>query len=43
VAEQFAENLAIHGAAPEGAIFFVWLAVSLKRYPDTNLSFFRKL
>jgi hypothetical protein len=30
-------------SAPKGAFDFEGLAVSLKRYPDTNLEFFRNL
>ena len=33
---QFAEKLEIQQPAPEGAVDFEELAVSLKRYPDTN-------
>src|SRR5271165_37171 len=38
-AEQFAEKVRIQQPAPEGAIDFERLAVSLKRYPDTNPGF----
>jgi hypothetical protein len=38
-AKQFAEKLEIRRSAPKGAIDFEGLAVSLKRYPDTKLSF----
>jgi hypothetical protein len=36
--EYLAKNFDIRRAAPEGAIDFVELAVSLKRYPDTERS-----
>jgi hypothetical protein len=36
---QFAEKLEIQQPAPEGAVDFEELAVSLKRYPDTRPSF----
>ena len=42
-AEQDAEKLNVRPSAPKGAIDFEGLAVSLKRYPDTNPWFFRKL
>jgi hypothetical protein len=37
--KQFAEKLEIQQPAPKGAVDFEGLAVSLKRYPDTNPSF----
>jgi hypothetical protein len=37
--KQFAEKLDLRCSAPKGAFQFKGLAVSLKRYPDTNLSF----
>ncbi len=38
-AEQAAEKVAVRRPAPKGASDFEELTVSLKRYPDTNLSF----
>jgi hypothetical protein len=35
-----AENLGFRRAAPKGASVFDRLAVSLKRYPDTNLTWY---
>jgi hypothetical protein len=42
-AEEAAEKADLRRSAPKGAIDFEGLAVSLKRYPDTNLEFFRSL
>src|SRR5208282_6726126 len=39
MAEQAAEKVAVRRPAPKGASDFEELTVSLKRYPDTNLSF----
>src|SRR5208282_1985848 len=39
MAEQAAEKAAVRRPAPKGASDFEELTVSLKRYPDTNLSF----
>ncbi|MGA7646067.1 MAG: hypothetical protein WBW01_06125, partial [Terriglobales bacterium] len=38
-AKQFAEKLDLRWSAPKGASDFKRPAVSLKRYPDTKLSF----
>jgi hypothetical protein len=42
-AEEAAEKADLRRSAPKGAFDFEGLAVSLKRYPDTNLEFFRNL
>jgi hypothetical protein len=42
-AEEFAETAELRGSAPKGASDFKRIAVSLKRYPDTELWFFSKL
>jgi hypothetical protein len=42
-AKQAAEKVDIRRSAPKGEFDFERLAVSLKRYPDTKLEFFRSL
>jgi hypothetical protein len=42
-AKEVAEEVDIRRSAPKGAFDFERLAVSLKRYPDTKLEFFRSL
>jgi hypothetical protein len=42
-AEQLAEKVVSRAAAPKGIIDSAALAASLKRCPDTNRAFFRKL
>jgi hypothetical protein len=42
-AEECAEKVDIRRSAPKGAFVFELVAVSLKRYPDTKLEFFRSL
>jgi hypothetical protein len=41
--KQAAEEVDSRRPAPKGAFDFERLAVSLKRYPDTRLEFFRSL
>jgi hypothetical protein len=41
--KEVAEEVDIRRSAPKGAFDFERLAVSLKRYPDTKLEFFRSL
>jgi hypothetical protein len=41
--EEAAEKVDIRRSAPKGEFDFERLAVSLKRYPDTKLEFFRSL
>ena len=42
-AKEVVEEVGIRRSSPKGAFDFERLAVSLKRYPDTKLEFFRSL